>query len=209
MFFKIWNLTAESLRSGAWRGQVTTLRTSSTNPGRLIFSVAEKMSFPSLGVGANFVRRCKMQHRWVTLSWGDEGFLWKSWGEKYGELWSSEFLGTWTLWRKFEVCCGVLVSFNIDIRFLESCILQVFLNLHFKMQMFCWCFHFTVSKNKPRRNGRRSNVSSVPAACPAASPSQNHNKASGHQWASGWENSMFRHGSPRTNGMVRDSSNRK
>ena len=111
----MWNLTAESLRSGAWRGQVTTLRTSSTNPGRLFFLLQKRC--PSLGVGANFVRRCKMQHRWVTLSWGDEGFLWKSWGEKYGELWSSGFLGTWTLWRKIEVCCGVLVSFNIDIRF--------------------------------------------------------------------------------------------
>lgn len=32
---------------------------------------------PSLGVGANFVRRCKMQHRWVTLSSGDEGFYGK------------------------------------------------------------------------------------------------------------------------------------
>ena len=101
---------------GAWRGQITTLRTSSTNPGRWwFFVVAETMSFPD-GVGANFVRRCKMQHRWVTLSSGDEGFLWKV-EEKSME--NREVQSFWRvgLWRKFEVCCGVLVSFNIDIGF--------------------------------------------------------------------------------------------
>ena len=74
-------------------------------------------------------------------------FLWKSWGEKYGESWSSEFLGSWTLMKIWSLLWG---SFQFQYRHtvLESCILQVFLNLHFKMQMFCWCFHFTVPKSQ-------------------------------------------------------------
>lgn len=203
----MWNLTAESLRSGAWRGQVTTLRTSSTNPGRLFFLLQKRC--PSLGVGANFARRCKMQHRWVTLSWGDEGFLWKSWGEKYGELWSSGFLGTWTLWRKIEVCCGVLVSLNIDIRFWN--------HVYFRYLWICTLkckgsADVSISRFHPKSRGATEDDQTSLQFQQLVQQPVHPKTTTRHQGTSGpWVGRIVRSATvpPRTNGMVRNSSNRK